>query len=92
MVQITGSPLLSRLRFILAEVGLGLLFSWWLLLGLELIRPGSVSLYLDLNLILVLGVIGFWLGKSEVRQPVIYTRLQTLISGIMIVWLIVSLL
>ncbi len=92
MVQISNSQLLNKLRFILAEAGIGLLFSWWLLLGLELIRPGSVSLYLDLNLILVLGVIGFWFGKNEVKQPVIYTRLQILISVILIIWLLVSLL
>ncbi len=91
MVQIGNSPLLNRLRLVLAEVALGLLFSWWLLLGLELIRPGSASLYLDLNLILVLGIVGFALGKSEARQPVIYTRLQVLISAILIIWLLVTL-
>ncbi|MBI5733840.1 MAG: hypothetical protein HY973_02765 [Candidatus Kerfeldbacteria bacterium] len=92
MVQIGNSPLLNRLRLVLAEVAIGLLFSWWLLLGLELIRPGSVSLYLDLNLILVLGIVGFALGKSEAKQPRAYTKLQLLVSGIMVVWLIVVLL
>ncbi len=50
------------------EVGSGLVTVWLIGMLLELWRPGLVSLYLDLNMILVLGVIGLLAGAIKSRK------------------------
>ena len=62
IVQLLGGHTLNEVLF---EVGGGLLAVWVLGMLLELWRSGLVSLYFDLNLILVLGVLGILVGKKR---------------------------
>jgi len=62
MIKIFQSPLLTSARLVLGETAVGLLLSWWFLFCLELIRPGLVSLYFDLNLILAIAIVAWLLG------------------------------
>ncbi len=62
-------PLVKQTQTVFGLVATGLAFSWLILLAVEIWRPGIVSVYLDLNLILVLAL-GAWiisiLGKKSV--------------------------
>lgn len=53
------------LNEVLFEIGDGLLAVWLLGMLLELWRPGLVSLYFDLNVILVLGIISVLVGRKR---------------------------
>jgi len=73
----------------LLSAGRGLLAAWWLLWLLELLRPGLVSLYLDLNLILVLALVAWFIGRGEsVSNRWLRYSFILLSVIIIIVWLI----
>ncbi|HAO81600.1 MAG: hypothetical protein UV57_C0057G0004 [Parcubacteria group bacterium GW2011_GWD2_43_10] len=55
-LSVINIPLVLRAQFVLKEIATGLTISWLSLFALELMRPGIVSLHLDLNLILVLAL------------------------------------
>ena len=55
------------IRDVLGELGLGLGISWVVLVLIEFIRPGAVSLYFDINLILLLALVGWCLGSRRVN-------------------------
>lgn len=84
IVQLNNNQGVSN---VLSEVGNGLLIVWLLGILLELWRSGLVSLYLDLNIVLVLGIICLLVG----RQPTIkstYTFYLTLALSILLAMLI----
>lgn len=60
-------PAVKQAQSVFGQVATGLALSWLILLVCEIWRPGIASLYLDLNLILVLAL-GTWvlsiLGKK----------------------------
>ncbi|MBI5465829.1 MAG: hypothetical protein HY974_00900 [Candidatus Kerfeldbacteria bacterium] len=62
-----------NVRQVMGEAGLGLGLAWWFLFLLELIRPGLVSLYLDLNLILAAAVVLWLLGTPPAPLSRPYT-------------------
>ncbi|MFZ5391408.1 MAG: hypothetical protein ACOZAJ_03995 [Patescibacteria group bacterium] len=67
--DLLSNSIIKLSRQIIGELGLGLLAAWWLMWLVELLRPGSVSLYLDLNLILVLALVA-WLIGSPIKQTI----------------------
>ncbi|MBU1038682.1 hypothetical protein KKC17_00365 [Patescibacteria group bacterium] len=75
----------------LGELSLGLLGAWWLMWLLELVRPGGVSLYLDLNLILVLALIAWLIGQPVKQGNKLAYYSQLILSVIIISVLIVRL-
>jgi hypothetical protein len=83
MIKVFQSPWLMNIRLILGEIAVGLLLSWWWLFCLELIRPGLVSLYLNLNVVLLLaaGAWAFGLRPKPLNRP--YTG--PIISGLLLV-------
>ena len=68
-LSLINTPVVAKGQLVLKETAVGLAVSWLVLFALELMRPGIASLYLDLNLILVLAL-GAWvvsiLGKKSV--------------------------
>ena len=90
MANLISHKYTVKARLVVAEAGIGLLAGWWFLLLLELMRPGFVSLYIDLNFILVLGLVGFLFGRTELHQPIIYTRLQMAISAILAIGVLIA--
>lgn len=66
--EILKKPIVRQIQLVLGELAIGLSLSWLGLFALELIRPGIVSLYLDLNLILVLAL-GTWVLSILGKKP-----------------------
>lgn len=64
---VLNQPAVVLSRTVLGELAVGLAFSWLMLISLEIIRPGMVSLYLDLNLLLV-AVVLTWLGGAKIES------------------------
>lgn len=55
-----NNTVVSLIQLVLNNIAIGLGLAWLVLLILELIRPGIVSIHLDLNLILLLAL-GVWI-------------------------------
>ncbi len=56
ILDILDKPTIRHTQAALNDLAAGLAWSWLVLGILELIRPGIASIYLDLNLILVLAL------------------------------------
>jgi hypothetical protein len=73
-------------RSLLSELAVGLALTWWFLSLLELIKRGMVSLYINLNLLLLLTALAWLLGgsvKTISRRP----YLSSIFSAVL-VWLV----
>lgn len=60
-------PLVSLAREFAYEVSCGCLGAWLVLMGFEIVRPGALSPFIELNGLLGLGV-GFWLVGWPQRE------------------------
>lgn len=69
-LSLKSSYWLAVIRKILFELSSGLLVSWLILFLLEVARPGAVSLYIDLNGLLVAGLMMWLVGVKAESQGV----------------------
>ncbi len=84
--KFVNNRVIAAVRIFLAEMSVGLLISWLLLFSLELFRPGMVSLYFDLNIILA-GGLASWLAGSKVKSYELTWYTSLIIFAIIIVLL-----
>lgn len=69
VLELNRNSWVIKTRIILGEFAVGLAVSFLALFLLEIIRPGMVSLYIDLNLLFVVSLITWLLGnKAESRK------------------------
>ena len=82
-----------NLRLALGHLAVGLTYAWWILFLLELWRPGLLSWYLNLNLLLGLALTAWLLGATPVPSPapVKQTYVNPAISVILVVGVAVAL-
>lgn len=73
-------------RSFLGELTIGLGLTWWFLSLLELIKRGLVSLYINLNLLLLLTALAWLLGRS-VKTILSKPYLSSIFSAVL-VWLV----
>jgi xanthine/uracil permease len=73
-------------RNFLSELAVGLGLAWWFLSLLELIKRGIVSLYINLNLLLLLTALAWLLGTSIKITPK-RPYLSSIFSAVL-VWLV----
>lgn len=57
-------PAVQSVRIVAAEASVGLGSAWLILFALELVRRGAVSLYLDLNELLVVCLVAWLVGQK----------------------------
>ena len=81
------------LRWALGQAAQGFTYAWWVLFLLELWRPGLIGWYLNLNLLLVLSVVTWLLGSSQVpaSTPTKFTYVNPSVSAILVMAVAVSL-
>jgi hypothetical protein len=73
-------------RSFLSELAVGLGLTWWFLSLLELIKRGLVSLYINLNLLLLLTALAWLLGEP-VKTISSRPYLNSIFSAVL-VWLV----